>query len=382
MNKVLKIFFLIINSLFIAKYANRLGFNPVLAVVVYCLIASIIILLISKNNPSEHRKYKIPYLLLSITLICAILFLQSHINPLKLQVDRWSAIQNFIQNLFNGTYPYAARTHLGGYGSPFPVWQAFHIPFYLLGNVGLGMLFSTILLSVFLVWLFDNYHQALYYIVLLFISPAFWYEAAVRSDLSYNFILCFMAIAAVHKKQLTIQHHAIGLGVLWGLFLSTRLSVLIPFSVFLFPDFLTANLRQKIVFVASTLITFLITFLPFLFWNFKALLFFEYSPVLLQARQGAPLEIIVLLALVLFFSLRWKNDFRLYASYITVIFIVFISITFLHRMINDGFENNLFSSYYDITYFNMSLPFMLFAIIGKNVSLTHVSKDLHLHSKP
>ena len=366
MNKALQIFFLIINSLFVAKYAIRLGFNPALAIVLYCLIGSVIIFLISTSNPAESRKYKAFYFLLSITLICAILFLQSHINPLKLQVDRWSAIHNFIQNLFNGAYPYAARTHLGGYGSPFPVWQLFHIPFYLLGNVGLGMAFSIALLCVFLIWHLDSYQQGLFYLMLLAVSPAFWYEVAVRSDLIYNFILCFISIAIVYKKQFTIQQHTWALGVLCGLFLSTRLSVLIPFSVFLFPDFLKSDLRQKILFVAITIITFLITFLPFLFWDFKALFFFEYSPVLLQTRQGEPLEIIILLALVLFLSMRWKNDFRLYAAYISVIFIVFISITFLHRMINDGFENNLFISYYDITYFNMSLPFILFAITNKS----------------
>jgi len=383
MRNLQRFLFLIVNSLFVIKYTIRLGYNPIVFTCLYCLFVLLVWWLLSKKDhyPKIVESKFLYFSVLSLLFI-GIILLYCFIDPLKLQIDRWSAIRNFIQNLFNGVYPYAARTHLGGYGSPFPVWQLFHIPFYLLGNVGFGMAFSIALLCIFMVWYFDSYHQAVCYIILLSISPAFWYEVAVRSDLIYNFILCFIAIAAVYKKQLTIQHRTLGLGVLCGLFLSTRLSVLIPFSVFLFPDFLRSNLKQKILFVAITFITFLITFLPFLFWDFKALLFFEYSPVLLQTRQGVPLAIIILLALVLFFSMRWKNDFKLCSSYISIIFIVFISITFLDRMINDSFENNLFSSYYDITYFNMSLPFILFAITNRDMSETHVSKNPNLYSKP
>lgn len=68
--------------------------------------------------------------------------MQYLIDPYQIQVDRWSAIHNFINYLVHGRYPYMAPTHLGGYGSPFPVWQFLHIPFYYLNNVGLSLLRS------------------------------------------------------------------------------------------------------------------------------------------------------------------------------------------------------------------------------------------------
>lgn len=374
MNKILQILFLCVNSLFVAKYTIRLGYNPVITTILYCLFTAIVIFFISKASRLENQNSKILFFTSIFSVICIIAILHSIINPFNLQVDRWSAIHNFLQNLFNGVYPYAAHTHLGGYGSPFPAWQVFHIPFYFLGNVGLGMLFSVILLSVFLIWHFNSYKKALFYIILLAISPAFWYEVAVRSDLIYNFMLCLISIGFVYKKKYTIQNQAFSIGVLCGLFLSTRLTVIIPFAIFLLPSFFKAKLEQKIIFIFTSLIIFVLTFLPFIFWNFKSLFFFEFNPFILQTRQGTSLEILILLLLVLYFSKLWKNNFKLCCSYISITFIIFIALTFTHRMLTDNFANGLFSSSYDITYFNMALPFIIFSISDNGFYSSFISK--------
>ena len=146
MDKIQKGLFFFINGLFVAKYSLRLGYNPFVALGLYAACAIVVMYLVLKSNHlPENKAIKIAYLFACISIVAIIALLQSLINPLQLQVDRWSAIHNFLQNLFQGIYPYAAKTHLGGYGSPFPVWQFFHIPFYLLSNVGLGMVFSVII---------------------------------------------------------------------------------------------------------------------------------------------------------------------------------------------------------------------------------------------
>jgi hypothetical protein len=299
-------------------------------------------------------------------MLITITILLIKINPYAIHVDRWSAIHNFLHNLFQGLYPYSAKTHLGGYGSPFPIWQAFHIPFYLLGDVGLGMLFSIITLSIFLIWLFDNYLKAFLFNVLLAISPAFWYEVAVRSDLFYNFILCLIAITYIHKKRYSIQQHFLGLGILCGLFLSTRFSIVIPFAIYLFSDFIRSDIKQKFTFGAIIILVFIISFLPFIFWNFNTLFFFEYNPFILQTRQGSLLEVVLISSLGVFLSLKWKANILLCSSYISITLFILVSVTFLHRMISEHFVNGLFSSSYDITYFNMALPFIIFALASKD----------------
>lgn len=137
-NWPLWLLYLAINSLFILKYASRISVGmEIVATVIYLAGAPMLFVFLKKRcHPSKKA-------ITCMTLIvCFLLWIaQSSINPYKLQVDRWSAIHNFLDYLLHGIYPYAARTHLGGYGSPFPFWQCFHIPFYLLGNVGLSVFF-------------------------------------------------------------------------------------------------------------------------------------------------------------------------------------------------------------------------------------------------
>jgi hypothetical protein len=363
MNQIQRVIFLSINCLFIAKYTTRLNLNPYVSVFIYCLIAiSILLLIPNYANRIKEKNSKPLYFTFLILILLGILILNLTIDPQKIQVDRWSAIHNFLHNLFNGIYPYAARTHLGGYGSPFPVWQAFHIPFYLLGNVGLGMFFTILVLGIFLVWYCENFLQSLIYLILLTISPAFWYEVAVRSDLIYNCILSLIVIGFVYKRRYSIQNQSLGLGILCGLFLSTRLSVVIPFAIVLFPGFLTAQLKNQIIFFISSLAVFVLTFLPFVFWDYNSLLFFKYNPFILQTRQGSLFEVIVLLLMIYYFATNWKNNLNLCFSYVSIAIVVFVAVTFLHRMISDNFANSLFSSSYDITYFSMALPFVIYSL--------------------
>jgi hypothetical protein len=367
MNHIQRAIFLFTNGLFVAKYTARIGLNPYLTVLFYGFVILFVFWIVNKKTENINEKNaKLFFLILFLFLLSAILCLNYCINPLKLQVDRWSAINNFIHNLFQGIYPYAAHTHLGGYGSPFPVWQIFHIPFYLLGNIGLGMFFAIFCLGIFLIWYFENYLQSFVFLLFLAVSPAFWYEVAVRSDLIYNFIFCLIAIVFLYKKSYSIQNKSIGLGVLCGLFLSTRLSVFIPFALFLFPEFLVANLKSKIVFMLSSVLVFFLTFLPFILGDSHSVLFFKYNPFVLQTRQGSIIELILLLSMIYYFSIKWKNNLSLCFSYIAITIVVFVAITFFHRMILDNFTNDLFSSSYDITYFSMALPFVIFALTNFN----------------
>lgn len=97
-----------------------------------------------------------------------LLIAQYHFDPLTNKVDRWSALAYPIQNLFNGQFPYSAKTHLGGNASPFPIWLVFHIPFYLLQNVGLSEIF-TCMIFIYSIKLLSGYKAAIK--ATLFIVP-------------------------------------------------------------------------------------------------------------------------------------------------------------------------------------------------------------------
>lgn len=363
MSKLFQFFlFLSINILFVAKYSARIIEYPIFITIPYLILASLIYWLLSfKINYIKINKLRFVYWFISGIILLIIVLLLHFINPLSVHVDRWSAIHFFIKNLLSGQYPYLAHSHLGNFSSPFPVWECFHIPFYLLGDVGYGMLFSFIVLSILLVWILDSYRKAFIYLILLFISPAFWYEVAVRSDLFYNLLLCFLAIGIIEKKQYSIQKNLLGLGVLCGLFLSTRIAVIIPFIMFLFQNYIKASLSSKILFPIIVLSTFALTILPFAIWNFNALFFFKYNPFILQFRQGSPFEMIIIWSIIIVLSLKWKTITTCF-SYTAVGLILTVFLSILFRMIQNHFIEGLFSDAYDITYFNMALPFILYTL--------------------
>lgn len=355
--------YIFVNGLFILKYISRVSvFAPVILCIYTVLLLIIVALINGYSDKISRKTFKVSYWVLISLITIAITILLIKIDPYSIHVDRWSAIHNLLQNLFNGIYPYSAKTHLGGYGSPFPIWQAFHIPFYLMGNVGFGMLFSVLLTAVLLARLFNSYKSALIFFVFLTLSPAFWYEVIVISDMFYNFLLCFLVITIIHKKKYSIEKQALGLGVLCGLFLSTRFSVVIPFAIFLLPSFIESDTKHKLLFAISAILMFVITFLPLVFWDFDTLFFFKYNPFILQTRQGSILEVVIISVLGIFLSTQWKTDFRRCSTFISVALCTLVLITFLHRMILDEFINGLFSGSYDITYFNMALPFIIFSM--------------------
>lgn len=353
--------YLTINALFILKYASRIGINPLISCTIYMLFTTAVTGA-CYINIGKLRKTKLLYWSTIAFVIALIIVLHKLINPNQLQVDRWSAIHNFLTYLFQGQYPYAAQTHLGGYGSPFPMWQAFHIPFFLLGNVSLAFGFVILILAFGLLIIFKSYRKALAYIVALVISPAFWYEVAVRSDLLYNFIICFLVCAIIFLNHISIKKHPWALGILCGLFLSTRFSVVIPFAMILFPDFFGSTIKNKLFFIVGATISFCLTFLPFIIWDWNSLIFFKFNPFVLQTRQGSIYEVLLLLLLIISFSVNVKGSIGKAFIFTAFTIVIFVSFTFAHRMLNDHFQNGLFSPSYDITYFNMALPFVIYLL--------------------
>ena len=360
------VLYYIINCLFISKYSIRYEINPLISNILYFIFASLAIYFSPVIINVLEKRIKNSYIFISLSIVAGILVLQYSIDPYSLQVDRWSAIHNFIQNLFSGTYPYLAKTHLGGYGSPFPVWQALHIPFYWLGNISLAFVVVFGVLTYTLPLLLNSYKKAFLFMVLLLISPAFWYEVTVRSDLFYNFLLLMIICAYIIKKKLSISGYPIGLGVLCGLMLSTRLSVFAPLAITLFSGFIASATKNKAIFLGITILSFILTFTPLLVWDWNSLLFFQHNPISLQTRQGSVFEVIFLIALAIFFGTRKFKSIQTTFLYISISFCLFITVTFLHRMINSHFVNQLFSSSFDITYYNMALPFLMYFLAGNN----------------
>lgn len=350
-----------VNVLFVLKYSLRFLPTSLSIVALFIYVVSVLLLIWCINHFHLISRLSVNFFIaIAIIILLLLATGQYVIDPLQLQVDRWSAIHNFIDNLFHGVYPYAAQTHLGGYGSPFPVWQLFHLPFYLMGNVGwsfvVGILFfldaSRRVFGV---------HHTIFAFILLVVSPAFLYEVMVRSDLLTNFMLSAAIIMYFKRYNVTLREYSLLIGITIGLIASTRLSAVIPFAVYFFRDFMKVAFTRQITFIMTVSMVFVFTFLPFVFWNSEMLFFFEYNPFILQSRQGNLTDFLVFIPVGIWLSLSWNGNFQKYLLDTASILLLLVVVTFVHNMYLNNNWGALFASDYDITYFNMSIPFLITA---------------------
>lgn len=363
--------FIIVNVLFVAKYSARISetaglFATLAALVFYYVLLSLIThYYIYKGAELGAWSKRIGWgaCLLAFTGMLAV---QYAIDPYSIQVDRWSALHFPIQNLLDGIYPYSANTHLGGNASPFPVWQILHIPFYLMGNVGLSF-FVAVALFIWSSWKVWGGNRALIVSLLLFSSVAVWYEVSVRSDFITNFLLLAAIINLVfpHMKQEWVERNGCWIAISVGLLTCTRILVLIPIAMLLLPYFVRMNWRRQVLVSLLTISVFALSFLPFALWDWQEFYHFQNNPWALQMRQGNPLDFIIFLPLAVCLAMtHGSNAFRYYRNS-ALMLAVFVSVTFIHNMYS-GSNWDVFSSAYDITYFSSALPFCLLSITEIN----------------
>lgn len=351
--------YIVINALFVMKYSERAfdGFVlpcTVLAVVSYYILIRLVIPYIYKWEKAVVG--------LCLLAFAGMVVVQYAFDPLDIQVDRWSALHNPIENLLSGIYPYSAGTHLGGNSSPFPVWQILHVPFYLLGNVGLSF-FAVVALFVWSCLKVEGKETTLKVCLLLFASVAVWYEVLVRSDLITNLLLVAAIINLVFPllSQQWVEGKRWWIACAVGLLACTRILVLIPIFLLLLPFFLKMSWRRQVAVALLTLAVFVLTFVPFALWDWQEFYYFKNNPWALQTRQGNLLDFILFVPIAVFLAMNHKgNDIRYYRNSAFML-VVFIGVTFLHNMYRLG-NWHLFSSVFDITYFSTALPFCLLAM--------------------
>ena len=352
-----------VNVIFCIKYNPFEVIHPLYLIVFYPLIVTGIYKATIAARIQQKNYF---FLIIAVAIFILTLFLWHYIDRWSVQVDRWSALEFWSKSLKEGHYTYGTPTHLSGYASPFPVWQLFHFPFYLLGNTAYGQLFCLLIFFIALFcWRAKMNIGGI--ILLLALSPGFWWEIAVRSDLLYNMLLLFVFLTALFYYSTFWDKHKILTAAIIGLFLCTRLFVGIPLFLYFFPRFVRFNIKEKIGVALTVTACLVIPFLPFLFGEHGILHHPEYSPIVLQVRQGSGLIFAGGFIIALIAAMIWKRMSNLY----------FLSGLFLFALIlargirvglEDGWLSTLFDARFDESYFNICIPFFLFFLFTKQRS--------------
>lgn len=353
--------FITVNILFTLKYFDRFGINPYISAVFYIIfIVSFIILYQNFIYKIPERYIKFCYLLLIVFMIGVIINFFININPYSIRVDRWSALYFFWESIFQGNYPYTTHTHVSdtNFASPFPFWHLLHLPFYLLGEVGIGIIFFLLMFSFVLQWYFGSYYKSFFFLLLLGLSPGYWWEVSARSDSLSNALLVIMIIFWLIKTHKTLSNNFWLIAFVCGCVAATRMSALIPLALFFFQPYLKLKIKQKIFFPLAVLLIALIYFLPFILWDTDTWIFFKRNPFMSQTENGYLSAFLLMLIVGVFFSLKWKN-YQQYFAYTAVFIFIFILANQIVRIIRAG-EGNLFSdAIADISYFNLLLPYCI-----------------------
>ena len=347
-----------INIVFCIKYNPFDAIKPVYMMIGY---PAVVLLVYQGIRHFVVRHEKVFFIAVSCFILALSLVFLFIIDKYALNVDRWSALEYWSENLKNGQYPYGTKTHLGNYASPYPVWQMFHFPFYLLGDTGYGSIFCLVLFLTFL-YRIRTQVRIVPYIVLLLMAPCFWWEFTVRSDSLPNMFLVFIFLAMLFYRPVLWDRYPYWMGLIVGLFLCTKMLVVIPLFLYFFPKFLSLKtMKAKFLFFFMALCGLAVPFLPFLFGE-KSILNNPYNPMLVQIRDGNIMTFVVGMVVITWASLKWKNMktcFFLSGLFLFLtIFAIGVKVT-----IDQTLHDTIFGNGLDISYFTTALPFILFCII-------------------
>ncbi len=351
---------LFINLLFGVKYLSRFSEYGFLYAFVVLGIQIISIFFFNRRIPSKGMIKYFSFLFLVFLLGVAIIS-HYYIPIQSLNVDRVSVINSFLTKLFNGNYPYFAKSNMGNYPGPMPVYFLIALPFQLIGELNI---LSTLGYFIFFLMLIKQPVKPKFSLLILFVTSIFVYwEIATRSNIFTNSLIILLVInlyLRINKNNLNKRFFSSAL--LSGFFLSTRSIFILVYIVTFFSSYLRKEVKftPLVKYSLIALSVFIFTFLPFILF-FKNE-FFIMNPFIIQSAFLIPKGYIFIFVLIsIVFSFYVKNDIDTY-FYSGVSLFVSIAIYFLYHLSNTGFYKTLFASNADISYFIFCVPFLFYFI--------------------
>ena len=353
------ILYLLINALFAFKYGSRQdSIDVCLLTSVYTILLVSIPVLFIKTSLSEVF-YRNTFYAISVLFLLFTIWLNHKVDGYQLNTDRWSAMEAAIKALLNNEYPYSAIDHLNGRTSNLPTLIIIGIPFYLIGNVGYLQSF-TFLLFVFLLFrILDSYKARLFGLILLISSVSYGWEIYSKSDLESNFILAVLFVTIIQKRyDEGKKSDPILIAVLSASLLLTRLNVIIPLMLLLGKIFFRYSPGNKFRFVISGILSCaILVFIVFrnygTFENFRI-----NNPFELQNRQLPLIISVILITISIIYSFRIRNLGHLIRSSI-ILLLVPILLSLILTINSNGISHSILESAFDISYFNMLIPFLI-----------------------
>lgn len=354
---------LFINFIFFYKYTSRYtDFSIYIGILLF--VFQFLVFQFSHRIKISKKQITIAIFSL-ISLIIGYVALSYYAIPVtSLNVDRWSVITSFLTELYHGNYPYYAKSHLGNFPGPMPIYYLIAAPFFYLGELSLlSALGYFILLYIFI----KNRPQVSnikFLLCYLFTSAFLIWEITTRSNVFTFTILVVILLNQVLFANPNNRFQFYGLAILTGLMLSTRSVYIVPYIIFFLPSIINkeVSLKKTTLFITVAFLAFTASFLPFIYFFPND--FYMMNPFIIQSSFLVPKTytfIFIMLSIVFAFFVKNNADKYFYSG---ISLFIIIAIYSGYHLISVGYNAAYINSDLDISYFIFCAPFLIKYLMG------------------
>lgn len=356
------ILLLFINFLFSYKYLIRI---TEFAFSISIVLSVFYLFLFYFSDKINFKLFKIAFISALSLLLILFVFAFTKIPQESLKVDRWSVIIEFWDAYFEGIYPYGVKSNDGNYPGPMPFYFFLALPFYFIKEIGYFSIAGLLLLIGFI---YKTDKNKVFILTFLISSLIIFWEVLTRSTVLINGTLILIYFYYLEKVNFSDLKKLIIFGLIGGLVLSIRTVFVLTFilSFIYFLRTKRVNFKQTIIYGVSLVFSFALTFIPFSlpYGN----LFFEINPFIVQSSFLIPPIFILLFILIAIITSFFCNNTKDYFFYNGIVIFLTFLIYITYHSINEGFMNAYLNSYFDISYFILSIPFLLFSLNARKVN--------------
>lgn len=356
---------LFINFIFTYKYSSRYTELGIYISILLLIFQILVYTHWTKINLTNKQIKIICYTFISF-IIGLVIFSHYKIPIETLNVDRWSVISSFLTELFNGNYPYYAKSHMGNNPGPMPIYFLISLPFYLIGELSLLSCIGYYIIIILITKKTESNQNLKFLLFYLFSSLYLIWEITTRSNIFTFSILILLILNKFIDFNNGNKLKFLILALITGLLLSTRSVFILAYIVFFLSSLINneITLKKLSLFLTIALVAFLSTFLPFII-IFKSD-FLIMNPFIIQSSFLVPkfyTFIFILISILLSFLVRNKSDKFFYSG---ISFFATILIYSIYHIVKYGYELSFTNSKIDISYFIFCIPFFIMYLIKSN----------------
>jgi len=364
---------LFINFIFSYKYISRYVDSGIYFSLFLFFFQLCVYLIQDRVKISFKQKSFFAYGFIGVILILVII-IHYTVDLSTLQVDRWSVISSFFTEFYNGDYPYFAKSHMGNFPGPMPVYFIISWPFYMLGELSILSCLGYCLYVFLVIKKYKSSNNLVFILIYLSTSLFLLWEIITRSNL-FTFTIFVLFVLNEYSYYYKFKKNKFYImAIITGLLLSTRSVYILPYLIFFLSSLINKeiSLKKLLVYISIMFIAFVSSFLPLVYF-FKDD-FFKMNPFIIQSSFFLPTIfsfIFIFIAFFLAFLVKSKSD-KFFFSGISLF--VTILIYSIYIVITNGFYDSLFGSSIDISYFIFCIPFLMTYLIideemDKNTSI-------------